>query len=56
MALQNQRILSQGSKLADTFVYGVGDDKATTIEYLYQKKWVQEVWKDYHILSSLFSD
>jgi ribosomal protein L7/L12 len=26
------------------------------MQYIYQKKWMNERWKDYHILTSLYSD
>ena len=41
VGLQNERALSAGRKLTDNYVFNATDTKSTTIDYLYQKKWIQ---------------
>lgn len=31
----------------------VGESRVSELEYVYQKQWIQETWKDIHILTAL---
>jgi hypothetical protein len=56
IALQNENCLSRGERVSDNMVISTGEEKQDLMEYIYQKKWMGERWKDYHILTSLYSD
>lgn len=51
--LQNKRALEQQKGIFQNQVYSVSAEKATPIQYLYQKEWIKEVWKETHLLSTV---
>lgn len=54
LELQNARSLAHNKPTISNKLFSTGEHKPSVREYLYQQKWMSAVWKDTHLLTTVF--